>query len=165
MSLLHRTVLLTLALLLLAGCGYKNTQSGPVALPENKRKLFLEDVENPTLETDLYARIRSLVRDELTRRGQVQWVPRGAAEALMSVDIRTFTSRASVKDAEDETLRSTASITLDAEIVSATDRSVLWTSGEVSASEPFTTGGQEDAEERAILLGVERLVDRLGQNF
>lgn len=165
MSLLRRTVLLTLALVLLAGCGYKNTQSGPVALPENTRKLFLEDVENPTLNTDLYARIRSLVRDELTRRGQVQWVPRGEAEALMSVEIRSFTSKASVKDAEDETLRSTASINLQAQIVSAADRSVLWTSGPVGASESFTTGGQEDAERRVILLGVQRLVDRLGQNF
>jgi len=165
MSLLRRSLLLAMALVLLAGCGYKNTQSGPVALPENKRKLFFEELENPTLETDLYARIRSLMRDELTRRGQVAWVQRGAAEGLLRVEIHAFTSKASVKGEDDETLRSTASITLEADILDAADRSVLWTSGRVGASETFTTGGQEDAEDRVILLVVERLVDRLGQDF
>lgn len=160
-----RTIVAILVLALLAGCGYRNTLSGPVALPEDKRKLFFEEVENPTLRTSLDARLRSLIRDELTRRGKVEWVSRDQAEAYFQIEILQFTSTSSVTGAEEQTLRFTTVISLEGGIVSAADRSILWSSGPVSAYESFLSGGRDAAEDRVILLAVERVVDRLGHSF
>lgn len=154
-----------LALLVLASCGYRNSQQGPMALPEDKRKLFFEEVENPTLRADLNARLRSLLRDEITRRGKVEWVPREQAEALLSIEIHEFTSSTALTGAEGQTLRLSSVISIEGVIVSAADRSILWSSGRVTAKASFLSGGREAAEERVILLAVEEVVDKLGHNF
>jgi hypothetical protein len=164
MSSLLRIALPALAVVLIAGCGYRNTRSGPVVLPENNRRLFIEEVENPTLMTSLNARLRSLLRDEMTRRGNFEWVARENAEAFVQVEIVRFTSSSTVTGAEGQTLRSAAVITIEGTIVDAVDRSVLWSSGQVSASQSFIDE-REAAEDRVILLAVERLVDKLGQDF
>jgi hypothetical protein len=136
-----------------------------VALPDDRRALFIEEIENPTLMTSLNFRLRSLIRDELSRRGNVRWVDAGEASAVMQIEILTFTSSVTVTGSQDQTLRSAAVIVINGTILSAADRSVLWTSGNVSARESFTSGGEEDAEDRVIQLAVQRMVDRLAQNY
>lgn len=158
-------ILAALLLILQAGCGYRNTAHGPVVLPEDRRTLFIEEIENPTLMTSLDYRLRSLVRDELSRRGNIRWVVAGEASSVMQIEILTFTSSVTVTGSEDQTLRSAAVIVINGTILSAADRSVLWTSGNVSARESFVSGGEEDAEDRVIQLAVQRLVDRLAQNY
>lgn len=156
---------------LAAGCGYApasgSSAENTLAIEPRFRRLNLVKVENPTTEPRVEARLRSILRDELTRRGGVEWVERGQARGLLRVRIQQFTNSAKVKDADDVTVKYQVVVSLSARITNPDDNAVLWDSGLITAEESYfpSQNVREAAEERALDLAARQLADRLGDAF
>lgn len=154
-----------LILAVLAGCGYHFSSTSPIVLPGNHRLLYLDRVTDPTTEAWLEPALRSEIRDEFTRRGEVRWVPREEAETLMRVTIRGYSAGSSFKGRDDKTVRRSVTLILTAEMVDAVSGHVIWTSGEVVVQESFTGDDEREAGHKAVDLAAERLADGLQQTF
>ncbi|HKK33341.1 MAG TPA: LPS assembly lipoprotein LptE [Desulfomicrobiaceae bacterium] len=161
----HALLLTALAALLLTGCGYQLSSMAPITLPKEQTRLYIAKVTNPTIESWIEPRLRSSLRDELTRRGGVQWVERNQAETEVEVIIHSFSTSSSVKGEDDETVRSSASITLEIQLFDRQDHAMLWTSGPVSGQESYSGDSQQeeaafDAMEEVIRKSADRLSDQ-----
>lgn len=150
----------------LAACtGYAPEGRAPLLLPGACRDLYIASVENPTLRPDLSARLRELLRDELAKRGRVRWTDRDQATALVNIAVHDFSSRTALTGSREETIKSTASIDLEAWIERRPEGGELWRSGRVSLSQSFLGGGREDAEAKVLEMAAQRLADLLGQAY
>ncbi|MBC15871.1 MAG: hypothetical protein CL942_02340 [Desulfovibrio sp.] len=152
---------------LLVGCGYSvGPSSDHFVLAEKYRTMGIAEVDNPTMFTWLEPRLRKLLRDEMTNRGVITWVDdREDADALISIDIESYTRRTAVEGENDETLRSSAKLEFSAVVRSAVDDSVLWSSGRISQSWPFFSGQESEADEEVTRLGIRDLANRMSQNY
>ncbi len=161
-----RIVLLVLLLPALAGCaGYGTGSDDALILPPDARNLRIKSVDNPTMRAGLESRLRSVLRDEMTKRGFITWAAPGQDTAYIDVRVERFTSTTSITDKYDTSVLQSANITLSASIHRAGTGDTLWESNNVSASQNFLTGDRAAAEEKVIDLAVRQLVDRLHQNF
>jgi len=161
------TLLATLLALVLTGCGYHfsgQASGDDIVLDSAHRKLCIRSVENPTLKPWLESLVRSRVRDEFTKRQIIEWASVKDATADMYIDVTSFTSNSSLKDSDDVTVKSSANINLTAKIVSRETGETLWSSGNVSASQTFTTA-RDAAERRVVDLALRRLADRLFEAY
>ena len=152
----------------LSGCGYQFAGAkgkAPFVLPPENRKLWLKSVENPTVETWLGPTIRSLLRDEITNRGQAVWVDKDEANAWVEVVVEGFTTETSVTGDQDQSLKYSSAITMVVTIRSALNGKLLWSSGNVGANESFYGTEAYEARLSAVELAVERAVDRMSQNY
>ncbi len=162
---LRREGLYALAALLLltSGCaGYRLGDDAPSVLPSDRRTLAITSVKNPTLRFRLEYRLRSLLRDELTRRNMATWTEPDKAASLMSLRILRFTVTSAVTDEEDKTTKYRVEIRLTAQIRDRESNALFWESGEVEASESFQTADRTTAEQRVLELAVRELADRMG---
>ncbi|PKN40635.1 MAG: hypothetical protein CVU60_14960 [Deltaproteobacteria bacterium HGW-Deltaproteobacteria-18] len=165
--------------LLLPACGYQLTARAPIQLPQDSTRLYLDKVTNPTTETWLEPMLRSSLRDELTRRGNVTWVSRDEAEATVNIDVRSYSTSDSLKGRDDITLKSAASIQMVVTFFSTKTNALIWTSGPIAASESFrgvsetqsstgalqSTSAKREATQDAVDLAVRKVADQLGQKF
>lgn len=165
MRILRTLVVMTLALALWGCAGYRqaSNQDAPFDLPEDARALFIKSVENPTMDPDLESVLRAEIRDEFTRRGRVSWVDRDQATAYMKIKVKSFRTATSLTDEDDETIKSSASINIEAWIVAKGSGKELW-HGKASHSESFTSD-QEAAEADVMEMAARKLADRLNQNY
>jgi hypothetical protein len=110
--------------------------------------------------------LRSSLRDELTRRGQVTWVDRNEAEATVNIDVRSYSTSDAVKGRDDVTFKSMVTIQMEVSFFSTKTSALIWTSGPVVASESYRgTGGKKDATQEAVDLAMRMVADRLSQKF
>ncbi len=165
--------------LLLPACGYQLTARAPIQLPQDSTRLYLDKVTNPTTETWIEPMLRSSLRDELTRRGNVTWVSRDEAEATVNIDVRSYSTSDALKGRDDVTLKSAASIQMVVSFFSTTTNALIWTSGPITASESYrgpseiksstgtlqSTSGKREATQEAIDLATRMVADQLGQKF
>lgn len=165
--------------LLLPACGYQLTARAPIQLPQDSTRLYLDKVTNPTTETWIEPMLRSSLRDELTRRGNVTWVSRDEAEATVNIDVRSYSTSDSLKGRDDVTLKSAASIQMVVTFFSTKTNALIWTSGPILASESFrgaseiqsssgtlqSTSTKREATQEAVDLAVRKVADQLGQKF
>jgi len=160
-------LLLAPLLLLLVACGYSVGGAGERSvLGTEYRTLVIAGVENPTTLPWLEPRVRTLLRDELTRRGVITWTDsRNQADALIHVTINKYFRPTAVEGSRDQTLRSSAIFQFSAEITSATDGSVVWRSGQITQEWPFYPGQEDEADAEVTSLGIRRLADRMEQNY
>jgi len=163
----------------LPACGYELTARAPIQLPQDSTRLYLDKVTNPTTETWIEPMLRSSLRDELTRRGNVTWVSRDEAEATVNIDVRSYSTSDSLKGRDDVTLKSAASIQMVVTFFSTKTNALIWTSGPISASESFrgaseiqsssgtlqSTSAKREATQEAVDLAVRKVADQLGQKF
>ncbi|MCA1744055.1 MAG: LPS assembly lipoprotein LptE [Desulfovibrionales bacterium] len=168
---------LFIACTFLASCGYNFAGSSPINMPEDKRHLFISQLINPTQEAWLEPYLRSNLRDEFTRRGQVNWVSLDQAEALMQIEVIQFRTSDSQTGAKDRTVRSTVTLIMDVKIVSASTGEVIWSSGSVTGSSSFFLQnedrsmpgaygpGHRKAAQEATDQAITRTADRLGDAF
>lgn len=173
----YLTPLLFIACLFLASCGYNFAGSSPINMPEDKRHLFISQLINPTQEAWLEPYLRSNVRDEFTRRGQVNWVDQNQAEALMQIEVIQFRTSDSQTGARDRTVRSTVTLNMKVDIVSARTGEVIWSSGSVSGSSSYFLQTEDRsmpgaygpehrrAAQEAADQAITRTADRLGDGF
>ncbi|MDD4951634.1 MAG: LPS assembly lipoprotein LptE [Desulfovibrionaceae bacterium] len=166
---MNRSKILTLAAaaaaLLCLSCGYHLAGEGPLVLDKEHRELFIAEVANPTTETWLGPRLRSLLRDELTRRGQIRWVDRGRASALVKLEVTKFSRGSAVYGVEEQTLRYEVELRFRARIVSAVDNTLLWDSGEITQTEPYFGNEQTAADNTVTEQAVRRLAERMSENY
>ena len=161
-----RFFLLCCLLLAASGCaGYGVSGPDDLVLGPSHRDLYIKSVDNPTMRADLESRLRSVLRDEMTRRCLVTWTAPEDATAAVKVRVERFTSTTSISDKYDKSLLLSATVTLSATIHSTAGGDLIWNSGDVSASQNFLTGDRAAAEEKVIDLAVRQLVDRLHHNF
>lgn len=152
--------------LLVPACGYHLTANEPLTLPQDRSKLFLSKVTNPTTETWMEPMLRTALRDEFTRRGKVTWVERDQAEATVTLDVKSYSASASLTGPDETTLKSTAIIDLTVNFYNARTNALIWTSGSVVASESFRgTETKRDATQKAVELAMRMVADRMSQNF
>ncbi|QJB55438.1 LPS assembly lipoprotein LptE [Pseudodesulfovibrio sp. zrk46] len=152
--------------LLLAACGYGFGEQNHFVLKPEYRKLAIAGVQNPTTLTWLEPRIRKLLKDEFTNRGEVTWTDnRHEADAWISIRIIKYYRPTTVSGSSDETLQSSAIFDFEATVKSATDDSVLWSSGKISQSWPFYSGEEADADAEVTKLGIRRLADKMSQGY
>jgi hypothetical protein len=168
---------LTLALMLflaaaLSGCGYTFTGQAPEGRSEvvsrldpSLRKMVLVRVENPTIESWLEPRLRSLLRDEFNRRRLVTWTDRAQATSQLTVIIKKYTRETSVAGQQDQSLKLSAGMTIVLRVTRASDGAQIWDSGEQTQSESFYPGDSEGADQRITDLAVRRLADLMTQNY
>ncbi|MEF2145722.1 MAG: DUF4136 domain-containing protein [Desulfovibrionaceae bacterium] len=151
----------------LAACGYGFASRGPVnkAVAEQAHNLYMDEVVNPTLEAWLGPRLRSVLRDELHRRGWTNWTERNEADALVKVVVEHYSRSTKVSDEKEETLRSQASIKLYMTLVSRTTGQIIWHSGMISVGESYFGSSPVEADKAVTELAVRRLVDRLSQGY
>jgi outer membrane lipopolysaccharide assembly protein LptE/RlpB len=159
-------ILLLALVLLLPACGYQLTAQAPIDLPRDSTMLFLDKVANPTTETWLEPMLRNSLREELTRRGNVTWVSRDAAQATVNVDVRAYSTSDAVKGRDDVTVKSEVRIQMDVSFFSTKKGSLIWTSGPVIASESYRgADNKRKATQEAVDLAVRMVADRLSQKF
>lgn len=156
-------------LLHIFACGYKWTASNPISLPKGITKLYLEKVENPTTQTWLEPRLRTALKEEFTKRGQIQWVKETKTQGLVQIDITHFSSSTKLEDAQKRTVKSEVTLGLEVKIFSQPEHVLLWNSGSVVVRESYT-GPEEGtqrrkAEYRVVDLGVEKVANKLSQEF
>ena len=163
----------------LSACGYELTARAPIQLPQDSTRLYLDKVTNPTTETWIEPMLRSSLRDELTRRGNVTWVDRNEAEATVNIDVRSYSTADSLKGRDDVTLKSAASIQMVVTFFSTKTNALIWTSGMIQASESYRgsggsrtdtgvlqkSSGKREATQEAIDLAMRKVADQLGQKF
>lgn len=159
-------VLIPVLLVFLSGCGgYTFSKSGPVVLPEDKRDIAISKVANPTTEVWLEPRLRQLLRDEMNNRGWTRWVDRNRAQALLRVEIISYSRRTALKGLKESTLLLDATIKLRATLTDTHDQRLLWDSGMVVVNEPYLPGEEEQADSKVTDQAVRRLVDRMTQDY
>ncbi|WP_462324066.1 LPS assembly lipoprotein LptE [Desulfoplanes sp.] len=138
----------------------------PIDLPKGQTLLCITKFVNPSTQAWLEPSLRAELRDEFTRRGQVRWVSRNKAETLVTIRVIRYSSSSTLKGADDETVTSAIQLDLAVDMYNAADRSVIWTSGTVRASQSFKgESNKQKAREDAVSLATERIADRLGQAF
>ena len=149
----------------LTGCGYHFSSLSPVSLPQGYSCLYISRVVNPSQESWLEPKIRSYLRDELTRRGQMRWVSKDKAEVLVRINIKEF-STASVKGKNDLSIKYVAQVVLEVQMLSAKDKALIWTSGQINGSKSYYNENEKrEAAEQAVEKALDLVVDRLGNGF
>ncbi|XXJ21084.1 LPS assembly lipoprotein LptE [Desulfovibrio caledoniensis] len=165
MSLLRYTALLML-LALLAGCGYSFGEGGTSVLDPRYRTVAVDEVQNPTTLPWLEQRLRKLLRDELHNRGTITWVDdKDQADALITINIERYYRPTAVEGVNERTLLSEAIFRFQATIRSATDNSVIWSSGQISENWPYDYGSGQEADMEVTRRGIQVLADRMTQDY
>lgn len=159
------SLLLPVLTLLTIGCGYHFSASAPITLPRGVADIYIQNVENSTLESWIDPYLRTKFRDELTRRAKVNWVDPDKAQAYVNLTV-IYSTDTELSGGQDQTLRSRATVTMETEFRSQVDGSLLWSSGPVTVSETFEEGTSEIvAGERAIEDAIRSIVDGLGADY
>jgi hypothetical protein len=155
-----------LSLLSVISCGYHFSAYAPITLPHGVTKIYIRDVNNPTLEGWLDPFLRSRFRNEFTRRAKVHWVRPDQAQAYVNLIILRYSVEADLVGARGQALTGRAQVMLEAEFRSRADGSLLWSSGQVSGAEIFEAGTCEIvAGERAVEEAIRKIADSLGVDY
>lgn len=159
--------LLTFMLLvfIVTGCGYQNSATQPLTMPAGVTKVAFGKVQNPTLERWLEPALRSQIRDEITFRGQLQWVDRADAEALINIKILSLEDSDGIRGNDDVTLKYDETLRMQMQLVDPADNKIIWNSGTVSVSESYLPNDEDSAQQLVVKLMARRIVDRLNQAY
>lgn len=156
----------TALVLILWGCGYVPIGKSPVTMPENAKAVHFRKVENPTMEVWLEPALRNALRDEFSYRGGVLWVEAMDSQAILDVNIISYSSGSSLKGGKDETLKSTAEIVVEAKLLRQSDHQEIWNSGRISTSESYIGENERiPAGKRAVDKAAQRITDKLDLTF
>lgn len=158
-------VMLLCVVFAVTACGYHNSATEPNRLGERFKEVAIAKVENPTLERWLEPKLRSLLRDEITRRGQLVWTDKSKADALFNIKIISLSSGSSILGNDDITLKYDKTLKVQMRVTNAADGKLLWNSGTVSVTESYFTNEESATEELVVELLVRRLVDKMNQAY
>lgn len=160
-----RFLALMLLVFIVSGCGYQNSATQPNKLPEGFTQIAFGKVQNPTLERWLEPALRSQIRDEITRRGQLTWVDRSKAEALINLKILSLENSNGIRGDKDVTLKYEETLRIQMRITSPVDGRTIWNSGTVEVSESYLPNKESSTQQLVVKLMARRLVDRLNQAY
>lgn len=171
-ALAFRLALFLMLALALCGCGYSFTGSGASdgtsqgsRLTPEQRQMALVRVDNPSTESWLEPRLRSLVRDEFNRRRLVTWTDKSKATSLLTIIIKRFTRSTALAGQADQSVKLSTGIVVVFRITRASDGALIWDSGEQGQNETFYPGDSDGADQRITDLLVRRMADLLTENY
>ena len=160
-----KLVLLLCVVFAVSACGYHNSATEPNRVSKQFREVAIAKVENPTLERWLEPKIRSMLRDEITRRGQLVWTDKSKAEALINIRILELSDGSRILGDQDVTLKYDMTLKVQMSVTSASDGALIWNSGPMEVTESYYTGQEDEAQQLVTKLMVRRLVDRMNQAY
>lgn len=171
-ALAFRLALFLMLALALCGCGYSFTGSGASdgtsqgsRLTPEQSQMALVRVDNPSTESWLEPRLRSLVRDEFNRRRLVTWTDKSKATSLLTIIIKRFTRSTALAGQADQSVKLSTGIVVVFRITRASDGALIWDSGEQGQNETFYPGDSDGADQRITDLLVRRMADLLTENY
>jgi outer membrane lipopolysaccharide assembly protein LptE/RlpB len=162
---MKRLTAFMLLIFALAGCGYQNSATQPNMLSKGFTKVSFGKVKNPTLDRWLEPAMRSQIRDEITNRGQLQWVDKAEAEALINLKIISLEDSNGIRGDKDETLKYEETLRVQMSITNPNDGRTIWNSGTVEVSESYLPNNEPATQQLVVKLMSRRLVDRLNQAY
>ncbi len=165
MNYVKKLILLLCIVFAVSACGYHNSASEPNRVGEQYREIAINKVENPTLERWLEPKMRSMLRDEITRRGQLTWTDKSKAEALINIRIIELSDGSRILGNKDTTLKYDMTLKVQMKVTSAADGTLLWNSGPVSVTESYYTDQEDETRQLITKLMVRRLVDKMNQAY
>lgn len=156
--------------ILLGGCGYGFTPSGPTVLePEEgqgAKSIAIGSVENPTLQTWMEPELRNVLRDELASRSSAVWTDTDSADMIMDIVIDRYIISAAVQDKREKTLKFEVALTISAVLKDRKEGTLIWQSGPVRRVEYYLDDNDKAAaEHRVVAMAVRVLVDRMSHSF
>ncbi|NDV26603.1 LPS assembly lipoprotein LptE [Desulfovibrio sp. JC010] len=160
-----KLALLLCVVFAVSACGYHNSETEPNRVGKQFREVAIAKVENPTLERWLEPKIRSMMRDEITRRGQLVWADKSKAEALFNIRIIELSDGSRILGDQDVTLKYDMTLRVEMKVNSANDGSLIWSSGPLEVTESYYTGEEDATQQLVTKLMVRRLVDRMNQAY
>ncbi|WP_319762286.1 LPS assembly lipoprotein LptE [Maridesulfovibrio sp.] len=160
-----KLVLLLCLVFAVSACGYHNSATEPNRVGEQFREVAIAKVENPTLERWLEPKIRSMLRDEITRRGQLVWTDKSKADALFNIKVLELSDGSRILGDQDVTMKYDMTLKVQMKVTDATDGSLIWNSGPFSVTESYYTGQEEATKQLVTKLLVRRLVDKMNQAY
>lgn len=138
---LSRVLLICLAAMALASCGYGfGADSASVLEPPSPGilpTLKIKSVENPTLYPWLSHIMRTEVRDEIAARDIARWVDSGKADYEITIKVDQFTFRSWLTDSEDVTMLYSASMSLEAIVYRGDSNQEIWRSGRIAYTQSY----------------------------
>ena len=153
-----------ISLLLLSGCGYHFAGQGG-HLPGGVSKVYVAPINNLTREPYLETILISRVTDEFARSRQITEVfNSAAAEAVLTLTIRKYSSQAISYDSQDDIAEYDSAITVDARLSRVASNQELWQqriSWKSSYSVSADKAVQDSAETKAIAEICQRLAEEL----
>jgi len=120
-------LLMSLLLLLLAGCGYHTPNAGDAWIGQQGRTLYVELFANRTVEPYLDSIVTEEIAIQLSRSRLAELTEeRKGADLLLGGVVTNFDSNAVAYDAKDDISEYRASMTVKARLVRRGDGKVLW---------------------------------------
>lgn len=165
MNYIKKLILLLCVVFAVSACGYHNSATEPNRVGKQFREVAIAKVENPTLERWLEPKIRSMMRDEITRRGQLVWTDKSKAEALFNIRILELSDGSRILGDQDVTLKYDMTLQVQMQVTSAADGSLIWNSGPIEVTESYYTGEEDTVKQLITKLIVRRLLDRMNQAY
>jgi outer membrane lipopolysaccharide assembly protein LptE/RlpB len=160
---MKRLFLLTLLVLLLAGCGYHSVGQG--RFPDGVRAIQVSLFENRTYEPLLEDIITNQVIEEFSRRRPLSVVSReGEADARLEGAVTRFQVSAISYDQNDRIGQFRATVSIEATLRSFDDGSVLWKGG-LSWSQHYPINADKSMQEENEAAAIRLIAERLAQNL
>jgi len=160
---MKRLFLLTLLVLLLAGCGYHSVGQG--RFPDVVRAIQVSLFENRTYEPLLEDIITNQVIEEFSRRRPLSVVSReGEADARLEGAVTRFQVSAISYDQNDRIGQFRATVSIEATLRSFDDGSVLWKGG-LSWSQHYPINADKSMQEENEAAAIRLIAERLAQNL
>jgi hypothetical protein len=124
----------TLALVALAGCGYRLPDG---AAPAGARTIAIQLFDNHTREAGLEVALRRAIEDEFRRRGTVRLVADGDADLVLSGDIRDYDAFPIASSGIDEALQYQVTLRVGIRLVERASGRVLYENRTVTEQQDF----------------------------
>ncbi|MBG0777137.1 MAG: LptE family protein [Desulfovibrionaceae bacterium] len=134
-------------------------------LPERFKTLAIKRVDNPTMETWIEDELRAAVRDEITRRRFASWAHAEDADALLFLEIESYTVPGTVRNYLDTSLKYAIEMVFRARVDARETHEHVWDSGTITVYETFHPGEESAARLRVMERAARVLADAMGQAY
>lgn len=155
--------------LVLTACGYQwqgfHSPAASSVLGNGEKTLRIANVEQTSLYPWVPYFLRSLARDEINLRKLARLVDQGSSDYTMGIRVPSFLIRSYSSNAEDVTLLSTASVTLELILYHGASGAMAWRSGVISYSERYSGTSESEVIREVLTQALYRAMDRLQQGF
>lgn len=158
------TICCLLATVTLTGCGYTLTNNQPSVLGTGSSTVRIREVKNSTIYPWINQVVRSSMYDEITKRNIAIMTASESSDYSMVIDITAFTINSRISGTKDETLEYTISLTFNT-IVYDDQNQEVWTSGSTGLSRSYPTSDARFAGTQISRLIIERMVDKMRNEF
>jgi len=155
--------------LAVAACGYQwqgvHRQASSSVLGDGSKTLRIASVEQSSIYPWVPYMLRSLAWDEITLRKLARLVDQGEADYTLEIRVPSFEIQSSIRDRDEVTLLSTATVRLELVVCHGGSGAVAWRSGVVSYSENYTEPRESTVIQEILTQALYIAMDRMQSAF